>query len=459
MRDEVGAGVTRLVSWAAEAAHRPLPPAVRRRAALILADDLGALVVATRNATVRAAQGDMLRPSALTEATVFTPGSPRADRYAAAAANGTAATWCELDEGYRHAPCHAGAYALPALLAEAEAADLPLSRLLASLALAYEIAVRAAQAFPFPVMTVHPHAAFVTIGAAAASGLARGCDARTLIAAVSGAASMTFAGPFNHAVDGVMVRNAWTAAGAWIGMHAVDWAARGIGGIPEALHDVFVGALGTQVAPAALSDGLGAVWAVAEGYHKVFACCQYAHSAVEATLLLHQRLREEGLDAEAIDGIIVGTHPRGQLLTTVEPTTDLAARFSMPHAVSASAVLGSGGQVAFSEEALADPRIARLRRSVQLVPHPDIQPPPNDRPARVTWRLRDGREWSAERASARGGADQPFEEATLFAKLQENTAREFPAMACLLWDIVEGRTPEDTPWRAVVARMIAEPGR
>src|SRR5256885_2487954 len=41
--------------------------------------------------------------------------------YAVAAANGAAATWCELDEGYRLAPAHAGAYILPALLAEAEA--------------------------------------------------------------------------------------------------------------------------------------------------------------------------------------------------------------------------------------------------------------------------------------------------------------------------------------------------
>lgn len=459
MRSETGLGVTALIGWAAAAAGRTLPPAVRRRAALVLADDLGAMVVATRNPTVRAAQQDLLRPSRLADATVFAPGAPRTDRFAAAAANGMAATWCELDEGYRNAPCHAGAYALPALLAEAEAARLPIARLLAALAVAYEIAARAARAFPFQVMTVHPHAAFVTIGAAAASALARGADARTLLGAVTGAASMTFAGPFNHAVEGVMVRNAWTSAGAWIGMQAVDWAARGIGGIPETLHDVFVGALGASASPAALTEELGEAWAIADGYHKVFACCQYAHSAVEASLDLRARLCAAGLDADAIEAITVETHPRGLTLTTVEPATDLAARFSMPHAAAAVAVLGSGGQHSFSPESIGNPRVAALRQRVRLLPHPHIQAPPNDRPARITWRLRDGRAWSAECASARGGADRPFDEATLRAKLEEHTAAEFPAMARLLWDVVEGSADEDLSWRDLVARMTAETAR
>ncbi|WP_431285074.1 MmgE/PrpD family protein [Humitalea sp. 24SJ18S-53] len=456
MRATAGRGVTQLMTWAAGASVRDLPAPIRRRAALILADNLGAMVAATSEPMVQAAQQDLLRRSCHAEATIFARGAPRGDRSAAAAVNGMAATWCELDEGFRSAPCHAGAYVIPALLAEAEASGLPLSRMLVCLALAYEITARAARAFPYPVMTVHPHAGFVTIGAAAASALVRGCDAATLLGGVTGAASMSFAGPFNHAVDGVMVRNAWTSAGAWVGMQAVDWAMRGISGIPETFYDVFVGAFGTDVAPGALTEGLGEAWAVADGYHKIFACCQYAHSAVEASLVLHQRLRSEGLDPDAIHEVVVATHPRGLLLTTVEPATDLAARFSMPHATSASAVLGTGGQAAFSAQAMADPRIANLRRRVSLVPHPNIQPSPNDRPARVLWRLRDGREWAADCSSAQGGADRPFDEATLLTKLRENTGSDFPAMADRLWEVVEGTGHDNMPWRDMVSRITAE---
>ena len=31
-------------------------------------------------------------------------------------------------------------------------------------------------------------------------------------------------------------------------------------------------------------------WAIADGYHKVHACCQYSHSTVEAIIDLHGRL-------------------------------------------------------------------------------------------------------------------------------------------------------------------------
>jgi 2-methylcitrate dehydratase PrpD len=453
LRDEVGRGVTALVEWSARSIAEPLPAEARRRAALILADDIGAMVVATREPAVKAAQEDLLGTSAAAEATLFARGAARGDRYSIAAANGMAATWCELDEGYRNAPCHAGAYTIPALLAEAEARDLPVSRVLGALALSYEIAARAALAFPFSAMSVHPHAAFVTIGAAAASGLARRSDARTLLGGITGAASMTFAGPYDHAIDGILVRNAWTSAGAWIGMRSIDWAVRGIGGAPETLYDVFVGALGTGAVPEALSDGLGASWAVAGGYHKIFACCQYAHGAIEASLDLHTQLVETRLDATAIAEIVVETHPRGMTLTTVEPETDLAAKFSMPHAAAASAVLGTGGQAAFSNQSLNDPRIADLRRRISLVPHRDVKPWPNDRPARVVWRMRDGSEWIAERANARGGADQPFDEETLFAKLAENTRSEFPAMVGVLRDLVEGSAPDDRPWRALVQEI------
>lgn len=459
LRAEIGRGFAALARWCADRAGEPLPAAARRRAALILADDIGAMIVATREPAVKAAQADFLKTSAGAEAFVFAAGAPRGDRYTAAAANGMAATWCELDEGFRNAPCHAGAYVIPALLAEAEAGDLTVGQTLTALALSYEIAARCALAFPFSAMSVHPHAAFATIGAAAATALARRVDERTLVGAITGAASMTFAGPYEHAIDGVLVRNAWTSAGAWIGMRSVDWAARGISGVPETLYDVFVSALATGAVPEALTDGLGANWSVGGGYHKVFACCQYAHGAIEATLDLHARLVGEGKDASAIAEIVVETHPRGMTLTTTEPETDLAAKFSMPHAAAASAVLGTGGQAAFSNDTLTDPRIADLRRRVKLVPHPNVQPWPNDRPSRVLWRMRDGEEWTAERMNARGGADQPFDEPTLLAKLGENGAAEFPNLPRGLWDVVEGATPDETPWRAVLSRIIGGANR
>ena len=113
-------GFRDLADWAAGAINVPLAADVRRRAAMVLADDIAAIVAASTERQVARAQAGLAAGSAIQEATIIAPGTRRVDRYAAAAANGMAATWCELDEGFRGAPCHAGAYTLPVLLAEAE---------------------------------------------------------------------------------------------------------------------------------------------------------------------------------------------------------------------------------------------------------------------------------------------------------------------------------------------------
>ena len=388
-RAQAGANTQELIHWASEAASRPLPEPVRRRAATILADDIGAMVAGSVEPQVARVRECLTRTASGTkEATVFAKGAPQVDRYSAASANGMAITWCELDEGFRNASCHGGAYTIPALLAEAEAQGRTVDEVLRALAVAYEVTTRLALAFPFPVFNVHPHAAFATIGAAAAAALVRRYDAKTMLDAVTGAASMSFAGPFDTAVEGSLVRNGWTSAGAWIGLRAADWAEAGIGGAETTPYDVFVGCFRTGAVPHALVDGLGTDWSVANGYHKIFACCGYAHSAVEATLDLLGRLQQRKVDQ--IAEILVETGPGGQALRTVEPETVLAAKFSMPHAIAATARLGTAGARAFTFDTLRDEGIAKLRQRVRLAPYRNLPPFPKDRPARVTLRFEDG---------------------------------------------------------------------
>jgi 2-methylcitrate dehydratase PrpD len=371
-----------------------------------------------------------------------------------------AITWCELDEGFRNASCHGGAYTIPALLAEAEAQGRTVDEVLRALAIAYEVTTRFALAFPFPVFNVHPHAAFATIGGAAATSLVRRHDAKTMLDAVTGGASMSFAGPFDTAVEGSLVRNGWTAAGAWIGLRAADWAEAGIGGAANTPYDVFVGAYKTGALPHALVDGLGKVWSVTNGYHKIFACCGYSHSAVEATLDLLGRLQKRKVDD--IAEIVVETGPGGQALRTVEPETVLAAKFSVPHAIAATARLGTAGARAFTFDTLRDEDISKLRKRVRLAPYPDLQPWPKDRPARVTLRFEDGAEMSAVCESARGGADQPFDEPTLLSKLADNAGSVFPAVPGALAAIIRGESAAlARPWSELLADSLrgAAPGK
>ena len=447
MRDLFVSNQAKLFEWAARAVAHPLPEPVRRRAATILADDIGAMVAGSLEPQVASTTAAFLAKSVGNTSTVFARGAPRADRDTAACANGMAITWCELDEGFRNASCHAGAYTLPALLAECEALGRTVDETVRALAVAYEVTTRFALACPFPTLSVHPHAAWATLGAALGVGAARRLDAKTLAAAVTGAASMTFAGPFDTAVEGSLVRNGWTSAGAWIGMRAADWAAAGIGGGAATIHDVFAVSFHTGVRPDALVEDLGERWSVTNGYHKIFACCQYAHTAIEATLELLQT--SKGRSVDDLAEIVVETGPGGMALTTVEPDTVLAAKFSIPHAVAATTRLGTGGARAFTYDTLRDEGIAGLRRKVTLAPYPNVQPAPNDRPARITWKFHGGDQMSATCESARGGSDRPFDEATLLAKLADNAAATFPRLPAALARVIAGDpSVTDVRWKA-----------
>jgi 2-methylcitrate dehydratase PrpD len=421
-------GIAALVDWAAGVRLADVPAAVLERAARVLADDLGAMIGARDEPEVAAFHARVAARAAVPEATVFRGGRMRTDRISAAVANAVAGDWLELDEGYRVTPCHAGLYVVPALLGEAEARDLPAGEVLRILAVAYDIVTRVARTFPPRVMNVHSHARYAAVGAAAASGLAAGLDAATLRAALTAAATLVNVGPRNHLVRGALVRNVWPAAGAWSGLMSVEWAQCGIAGAREGFADVYAGVLGSEPRPEALTRDLGSAWAILDGYMKIHACCQHLHSSVEAVLDLRPAVLERA-SVDAVERIEVDAHALALLLPNPRPATTLAAKFSLPHAIAAALVTGSGGAEAFASATLHEPAIAALRERVVIAPYEPLPAPPNDRPARVRVKLRDGSTLAAECLSAQGGPDRPFPRDVLERKLAALAVPVYPRFA------------------------------
>jgi 2-methylcitrate dehydratase PrpD len=448
---EVATKLAQLCAWVSRVSLRDIPETILRRAATVLCDDIAAIVAARDEPEVVKLQGRIVSRAGSDESTIFDGRGGKADRFSAAVANGAAADWCELDEGYRRATCHAGLYVIPALIAEAEATGASTEETLRALVLGYEVATRFARAFPVKMPTLHPHASLAAIGAAAGVGALRGLDAALLNSALTSASTMVAPGPYGHAVEGALVRNVWPAAGAWCGMQAVEWAECGIGGTPHSPYDVFVITFGAGLAADQFSAGLGEEWALADGYHKVHACCQYSHSAVEAIMGLHDKLGER---MQGVRGIAVETHPLGMTLDNREPATSLAAKFSMPHIAAAACLFGNAGAEAFAGARLNDAPLAALREKVELVPYENVPAWPNDRPARVTVVLDDGSKYSEECISAGGGPDKPFGPEMIKAKIDGIMAPAYPNAPqiigrCLSLD----RALLEMPWRDVVVGL------
>jgi 2-methylcitrate dehydratase PrpD len=452
-RAECGANLRKLLKWATATPASAIPGHVMDKAARILADDMAAMVGARNEPELVKFQQRMLARRGPPEATVWRGGTDRTDRVEAAVCNAVAADWLELDEGFRPVPCHAGLYVLPSLLAQAESSGLSCEDLLRALVLGYEVVTRIARTFTVEQTVMQSHGRYGAVGAAAGIGLAQRLDADTLVAALGAAVTLVGPGPRNHLAEGALIRNAWPASGAWNGMMAVSWAQCGMGGIPEAVFDVYGTVLGGEAHPGRLVQGLGEQWAVLEGYTKVYACCQHLHSAVEAALEL--RSKHPGLaQAGRIERIEVQTHPLALPLVNPAPHTTLGAKFSMPHAVGAALLMGDAGAPAFTAATLDDPVLRKLRTRVQTGAWEPLLPPPHDRPARVTVHTVDGASLSAECLSARGGPDRPLPESTWRDKMQELALPAYPGIVGIFDGIVQGDAQRRAQsWSSIAAEI------
>ena len=427
-----------------------LDAATRRRAALVVIDDLAAMVAAAAEKEVIALASAAARMAPLSESRVV--GAGRVGRSWAALVNGVAAGWHELDEGYRPTPCHGGLYALPAAMAEVEANGDSVGTLLKSLVAGYEVSTAYARAMPQPrPLVLHPHATLAPVGAAAAVAAARGANGPGVAAAVHVAVTLAAAGPFSHATSGVLVRNGWAGHGAMSGFTAVELAAAGVVGHEDGPVDVFHHGLGNPISTEEI-ERRSTDWAIHDGYHKRYACCQYIHSAVEAALELSTGPLATLRPAD-VDRIVVETHPLARALDDAAPRTVLGGQFSLPHAIAAVLVFGNAESDTFGSQGLDDDSVAAVRSLVEIEPYLGELAPPHDRPARVAVTLRTGVLHVAECVSAVGGPDRPLSEADVLEKVEEMTAARAPRFAEVAAALVDGSVEDTADWREVLEEM------
>jgi 2-methylcitrate dehydratase PrpD len=427
-RVQIADGLSALAAWAVDQVGKPLPAEVLAAAARVFIDDVAAMCAAHAQHEVVALHGQAAAAGASGGALLFAPGARRADRHDAAIANGTAGCWCELDEGYRGAACHAGLYVLPALLAEQRTDGLSMQQVLTLLAVGYEVNSRIAETWTFPGMTMHPHAAFANFGAAAGAALARGVPACILAAALRLAGGVVPAGAYQAAVEGALVRNLWTGLAASTGMRCVSWAEAGMDGYVDGPHPAFAGLLAASTRPGKLTEGMGSRWAILANYHKLHGCCHSTHAAVEAAIALRDQIDVAGRIAD-IAKVELFTHR--PTMSNRKPSNSLAARFSFEHVLAVAMRTGSTGPSAFERAAVDDPVVARLREVTTLSPYEPLPAWPLDRAARIEMTLVDGKVLTTECVSAPGGPDQPLTDARLLAKAEALTHGDYPAFAAL----------------------------
>lgn len=413
-----------LSSYLADAASRPAPADVRRRAARVLADTLGAITAGMQEPEM--ARLRLTAPADAGPATVI-GGGFKTEAGMAAFLNGAAGVFLELDEGASKSRGHPSIHIVPALLARAEETGGDGARLLDALALGYEVAVRVGGAVDLrPAM--HPHGTWGVLAGAAALAVWDRAEADEIAETLRVAASLALATSRPTMLEGATVRNAYSG---FAGQHAIQarrMVEAGFTGDRDALATVFGTVIGERWRPERLSIGLGDDWAIREGYFKRHACCRFNHAALDALEAVRVQA-PEALTPEAVSRIDVHTYALAAELDDPAPQNQLAAKFSVPFAL-ATAIRHDGDTWldAFRGKALADPMTRALAANIRLHIDPDFEAQaPEKRAARVTVALKDGRELAATCLHAGGDPEAPFEDAVLDDKFLKLTTPIFGA--------------------------------
>jgi 2-methylcitrate dehydratase PrpD len=172
-------------------------------------------------------------------------------------------------------------------------------------------------------------------------------------------------------------------------------------------------------------QGLGEEWMIERNYFRLYACCNPIHPALDALRAVVALLQAT---PDAIERIDIATYRFASVMRAPHPRNFFASKYSLPHAAATYLVRGALDHAALDDTALTDTAIAALREKVHVVEDEAMTArAPRLRPARVTVRLKDGRQASHTVESHRGDFNDPFASEEIRAKYRDLAGRVLDA--------------------------------
>lgn len=423
MSTESSSVISVLAGQAVAARERGLPQSALDGAGAVILDWFAAAVGGSLSAPaqgVRQGVGRAADPE-------WRPGTARVvgsgewvNSVAAALINGTASHALEIDDIYSPGLYHPGAPGIAAALAAAEDVGASGTDLLRATAIGYEVGNRIAECLGASHYRYwHSTGTVGTMTAAAAAAEILELDAEQFAHAVALAATMAAGLQQSFRAD-ADAKPLHSGHAAQAGLAAALSAQAGVTGALAALDgEIGLGAVMAEgVDWARAREEWPDSFLVEQTTVKPYPCCGHTFAAIDGIL----ELREQGLTAENVESIRVGSYRAGVETAGIqEPTTPYEAKFSISHTVASALLHGTVDESTFTDEAVADPAAKELRGKILVEDDPRYtDPSPALRGAGVTVRTTDGQELNAHVRDRRGSPSNPVTPQQLEAKLRAN---------------------------------------
>jgi 2-methylcitrate dehydratase PrpD len=372
-----------------------------------IVDTLGVTLAGSAEEGSRIVLDHVQRSASAPEATVV-GSAVQTSAALAALANGASGHALDFDDVNGSMRGHPSVPLLPAVLALGEMLGCPGRALITAFVLGFEVECKLGRGMGASGYAQGWHATSVlgSIGAAAACAKLLDLDRQRARHALGIAASMASGSRQNF---GTMTKPLHAGLAARNGVEAALLAASGFTADPEIIEAPM--GFGRLFSPAGdwrperVGD-LGQPWEIVQPGLSVkkYPCCHMTHRALDAAL---DATEGRSIAEDAVAEILVRV-PEGSTSALIHPrpVNGLMGKFSMEYCLAAAVLDGGVRLASFEDEAVMRPDAQALLRRVQLVHEP--RQPGGYTPARVSVRLKDGRELYAEVMRERGNPSDPL---------------------------------------------------
>ena len=404
----------RLAHYIASMRWEDVPPEVRHQAKRSLINLFAVALAGCRTEPIEIALASLKEFSGGRQATLIGR-DERIDALSAAFLNAAAANVHDFCDTHLATVIHPTAPVAPALLALAELREVSGPDLLLAFILGNEVQARIG-------LAISPHhydkgwhitSTCGVFGAAAGSGKLLGLDERQLVSAL-GTASTQSSGLCECL--GMPAKSVSVGNAARNGLWSALLAARGFDGPAEPLagRQGFYNAMGDEPDLSKVLAGLGTSWELMATSYKPYPCGFVIHPVLDCVL----DWRRGHADAEVTRIVVRGNPLLAHRTDRGEISTGRESQVSVQHAVAAALVHGKAGLDQFTDACVNDPRVAALRRKVEVVRDGAF----STIAAAVEITTADGAVHHLAQSAARGSDVNPMSDKDLEQKLRDAAA-------------------------------------
>lgn len=350
----------RILQYRSEA----LPAAIRSKAIDCVLDNVAATLAGVSSQPALSARQMAHATFARGETKVWFSES-RFSPTGAAFCNSMAASSLDLDDGHRLARGHPGSAIVPAVLALAAHQHYSTPRILAAIAIGYEVAVASAAAQQYDRAQTYQSGRWTGLGVVSACGYLAELEPDQLANALA-IAGVWAPNQLANGSSGYAAQTGnWAKEGIPVStmqaLMAIDLSRTGFTGPTDLLdhpsHYDFGHPIDLNLAPTLILDT----------YFKRYACCRYIHPALDAYSALGD------MEPASIARIEVSTFGWAlRLANKLVPDNLVDVQFSLPFCLAILVLYGPRALLPISQSVLGDARVSALAGQVHLVVDPLI---------------------------------------------------------------------------------------